>query len=99
MNRSTKLSSNSYEDMKILKELNEEKVIEILAQGPSEEEYKKNNIINKNITLECLKMGDIFPAYYTANSNYLDVSYYAESPCDVIILRLTDLQETLPVNI
>jgi CRP-like cAMP-binding protein len=92
------MSSNSYEDMKIIKEINEEKMLEALSQGPTNEDYEKSNVQTRSITLETLKMGDLFPSYHCVNSLTLDVSYEAESPCDLIILKLSDLQETIIVN-
>lgn len=91
------LRSVSYDDLKYLKEINDERLTDFLAKGPSEEDIEKNNVISKNITLESLKMGDIFPSYYSANNIALDVYYEAESPCDLIMLKLSDLQETISV--
>ncbi len=42
-------------------------MIEILAKGPSEADIMKGNYISKEITLETLKIGDIFPSYYAVN--------------------------------
>lgn len=94
------LRSVSYDDLKILKEINGEKLIDILAQGPTQEDIDENsNVIQRNITLESLKMGDIFPSYYSSNNLTLDVYYEAESPCDLIVVKLSDLQEIVNVKI
>jgi CRP-like cAMP-binding protein len=88
----------SYEDLKILKELNDEKLIELLSKGPSRDDYENQNTLTKNITLETLKMGDIFPSYYCVNNMNLDVYYEAESPCDLIAIKINDLSVTVPVR-
>ena len=59
---------------------------------------KNTNINEKDITLETLKMGDIFPSYHAVNNLYLDVFYEAESPCELIVIKLNDLQEIITVN-
>jgi hypothetical protein len=51
------------------------------------------------VTLETLKMGDIFPVYYTVNHQYLDVKYIADSPCELIVMKVTDMQEIIPVRL
>ncbi len=84
--------------MKVMKEINSDKLIDILSLGPSKEDYKNNNCQSKNITLETLKMGDIFPSYYCVNDLPLDVYYEAESPCDIIAIKLSDMQYTTPVK-
>jgi CRP-like cAMP-binding protein len=83
----------TYDDLKFLKEINEEKLIDILSQGPTEEDFANNNIIERDITLENLKMGDIFPSYYSSNNVALDVYYEAENPCELIVLKLNDLND------
>ena len=83
------------------KSIEEEKVIEQLAKGPSDEDYERKNVILKDITLESMKMGDVFPAYFAvigfSNEND-NLSFVADSPCELISMKLTDLQETVPVN-
>jgi CRP-like cAMP-binding protein len=88
--------SVSYDDLKVLKEINEEKLIEILSNGPTPEDYSSNNTVEKNITLETLKMGDIFPSYYCVNNLNLDVYYEAESPCELIAIKVNDLSINVP---
>jgi hypothetical protein len=83
--------------MKYIKELNSDILLEKLAVGPSEDDIANNNYINKNITLECLKMGDIFPTYHCVNNITLDVYYESESPCELITIKMGDLQDTIPV--
>ena len=97
LNNIRKLGIVSYEDIKIIKEINSEKLIDKLSIGPSDEDYKTKNFITKNITLETLKMGDIFPSYYCVNNLPLDVYYEAESPCDLIAIKISDMQNTTPV--
>jgi hypothetical protein len=76
----------------------DERYLDILAQGPSEQDYETFNISRRDITLETLKMGDIFPVFYTVNGQMMDVSYLADSPCELIVMKLTDMQEIIPVN-
>jgi CRP-like cAMP-binding protein len=97
LNKNLKKMSSSFEDIKYFKDINNEKVLETLSNGPSQEDIEKGNIFNKDITLESLKMGDIFPAYYAANDKKLDVNYYADSPCDIIALKLNDFKQILKV--
>ncbi len=77
----------------MLKEINSEKLVDILSSGPTEDDKQSNNVISKNITLESLKMGDIFPSYFSFNNLPLDVYYEAENPCELIVIKLSDLQE------
>lgn len=79
------------------KEFSEDKFIEVLSIGPSEEDIKNENYIKKNIGLETLKTGDIFPCYFCVNNISLSVDFIAESPCEVIIMKISDIQELLPV--
>ena len=48
-----------------------------------------------------MKMGDVFPAYFAiagfTNEND-DLSFVADSPCELICMKLSDLQEAVPVN-
>ncbi len=97
LNNIRKLGTVSFEHMKVIKELNSEKLIDILSLGPTKEDYKNSNCVSKNITLETLKMGDIFPSYYRVNDLPLDVYYEAESPCDIIAIKISDMQYTTPV--
>ena len=48
------------------------------------------------ITLETLKIGDIFPSYYAVNSLLLDVNFEADTPCEFLTMKLSDLQEIVP---
>ncbi len=90
---------NNY-GIKVDKAQEEEKVIEILARGPTKEDYDKNNVLLKDITLESMKMGDVFPAYFAivgfSNENE-NLSFVADSPCELISMKLSDLQEGVPV--
>jgi len=91
---------NNY-GIKVDKAQEEEKVIEILARGPTKEDYDKNNVLLKDITLESMKMGDVFPAYFAivgfSNENE-NLSFVADSPCELISMKLSDLQEGVPVR-
>lgn len=91
-----KYAFTNFEDMNTRMEFQHEKVLEVLAQGPSKEDIDNGNYIDKEITLETLKIGDIFPSYYCMNSLYLDVTFEASNPCDVILIKLTDIQEITP---
>ena len=73
-----------YEDYTNRQQLENEKILELLALGPSEEDMKEDNFIKKRITLEILKIGDIFPSYYSSNELYLDVQFESDNPCELI---------------
>ena len=69
---------------------------EILSYGPSEQDMKEDNYINKEITLEILKIGDIFPAYYACNELYLDVRFESDNPCELIEIDTSNIKEIIP---
>ena len=69
---------------------------EILSFGPSEQDLKENNYINKKITLEILKIGDIFPSYYACNELYLDVEFESDNPCELIEIDINNIKEIVP---
>ena len=71
-------------------------MIELLAKGPTEDDILKGNYISKEITLETLKIGDIFPSYYAVNGLHLDVNFEADTPCEFIAMKLSDIQEIVP---
>jgi len=81
------------------KELEEDKKIEDLSKGPTKEDYGKNNIVYKDIVLESMKMGDIFPAYFAivgfTNENE-NISFVADSPCELISMKLPEIKEFVP---
>ena len=52
-----------FDDYNNRQQIEKEKLLELLALGPNDEDIKEDNYIDKNITLEILKIGDIFPAY------------------------------------
>jgi hypothetical protein len=58
-------------------------------------------VLLKDITLESMKMGDVFPAYFAivgfSNENE-NLSFVADSPCELISMKLSDLQEGVPVR-
>ncbi len=97
LNEYKKLNCYSYDDIKYLKELNEELILEKLSLGPSEEDLERKNYMVKDIVLEILKMGDIFPTFYTINGIVLDVYFQCESPCELICFKVGDLQDNVPV--
>jgi len=80
------------------REFSEDKFIEIISMGPTEEDLNQNNFERKTINLEVLKPGDMFPCYFCVNKITLDVDYISESPCEVIIMKISDIQELFPVN-
>jgi CRP-like cAMP-binding protein len=97
--RSKKLTSKQFtdfEDLNNRQQIENDKMIELLSAGPSEEDIKSGNYISKEITLETLKIGDIFPSYYAINSLYLDVRFEADTPCEFIAIKLSDIQEIVP---
>ena len=63
-NLSEILDFEKYRNYKIMQK---EKMKEILSFGPSEQDMKEDNYVSKQITLEILKIGDIFPSYYACN--------------------------------
>ena len=87
---------NFYEDLNSKMQLENDIILEKMSLGPSEEDIENDNYINKDLTLETLKIGDIFPSYYTINGINLDVSFIADNPSDIIIVKLTDIQDIMP---
>jgi CRP-like cAMP-binding protein len=85
-----------FEKYRNCKELEKEKMKEILSYGPSELDIKEDNYINKEITLEILKIGDIFPAYYACNELYLDVRFESDNPCELIEIDTSNIKEIIP---
>ena len=79
-----------------MKQLENEKILDILSIGPTEEEKNNGEYLTRDITLETLKIGDIFPSYYSLNGLYLDVTFEADNPCDIIVVKLMDIQELIP---
>lgn len=88
---------NFIEGLNRIKELSEDKLIEVLCLGPSEEDIKKENYLKKDIILETLKIGDIFPSYFCINNITLDVDFISDSPCELIVIKISDIQELIPV--
>ena len=91
-----KTAFTNYEDIDRIKQLENEKILDILAVGPTENEINNGEYITRDITLETLKIGDIFPSYYSLNGYYLDVTFQADNPCDIIVIKLMDIQELIP---
>ena len=85
-----------FNDLNNRQQIEHERTLELLSFGPNEEDIKENNFINKNITLEILKLGDIFPSYYAINGLFLDVQFEADNPCELIVIKLSDIQEIIP---
>ena len=71
----------------------------MLSKGPTDEDRQKQNIETKELQLETLKMGDIFPSYHISKFITLDVEFVAESPVELISLRIGDLNDAIPVII
>jgi len=91
--------SNSWiENFDRSREFSEDKFIEILSIGPSQDDIANNRHIKKDIVLETLKVGDIFPAYFSVNNITLDVDFISDSPSEVIIMKVSDIQDLLPVK-
>ena len=66
-------------------QIENEKIIEQLSAGPTVNDLEKGNFITKEITLETLKIGDIFPSYYAVNSLLLDVNFEADNIMPLIL--------------
>ena len=92
-NLSEILDFEKYRNYKIMEK---EKMKEILSFGPSEQDLKENNYVNKKITLEILKIGDIFPSYYACNELYLDVEFESDNPCELIEIDINNIKEIVP---
>ena len=92
-NKSQLLDFNDFNNRQ---QIEKERLLEVLALGPSDEDIKDNNYINKNITLEILKIGDIFPPYYSSNELYLDVQFESDNPCELIELDISNIKEIIP---
>jgi hypothetical protein len=86
------------ENLNKSREFSEDKFIEVLSIGPSEVDIGNENYVRKEIGLETLKSGDIFPCYFCINNISLSVDFVSESPCEVIIIKISDIQELLPVR-
>ena len=85
-----------FDDYNNRQQIEKEKLLELLALGPNDEDIKEDNYIDKNITLEILKIGDIFPAYYSSNELYLDVQFESDNPCELIELDISNIKEIIP---
>lgn len=92
-NLSEILDFEKYRNYKLMEK---EKMKEILSFGPSEQDMKEDNYINKQITLEILKIGDIFPSYYACNELYLDVQFESDNPCELIEIDIGNIKEIIP---
>ena len=92
-NKSQILDFNDYYNRQ---QMEKEKLLELLALGPNEDDIKEDNYVNKNITLEILKIGDIFPPYYSSNELYLDVQFESDNPCELIELDISNIKEIIP---
>ena len=92
-NRSQIIDFNNYNNRQ---QIERERILEILSHGPNEQDIKEENYINKNITLEILKIGDIFPAYHSSNELYLDVQFESDNPCELIELDISNIKEIIP---
>ena len=69
---------------------------EILSFGPTTKDLQENNYINKEITLEVLKIGDIFPSYYACNELFLDIQFESDNPCELIEIDISNIKEIIP---
>ena len=92
-NLSEILDFEKYRNYKIMQK---EKMKEILSFGPSEQDMKEDNYVSKQITLEILKIGDIFPSYYACNELYLDVQFESDNPCELIEIDTGNMKEIIP---
>ena len=85
-----------YNDFNNRQQMEKEKLLELLSLGPSEEDIREENYINKNITLEIIKIGDIFPSYYSSNELYLDIQFESDNPCELIEIDISNIKEIVP---
>ena len=92
-NLSEILDFEKYRNYKIMEK---EKMKEILSYGPSQQDLQEDNYVNKKITLEILKIGDIFPSYYACNELYLNVEYESDNPCELIEIDINNIKEIIP---
>jgi len=92
-NLSDILDFEKYRNYKIMEK---EKMKEILSFGPTEQDIKEDNYERKQITLEILKIGDIFPSYYACNELYLDVQFESDNPCELIEIDTGNIKEIIP---
>jgi CRP-like cAMP-binding protein len=92
-NLSEILDFEKYRNYKIMQK---EKMKEILSFGPTEQDMKEDNYERKQITLEILKIGDIFPSYYACNELYLDVQFESDNPCELIEIDTGNIKEIIP---
>ena len=97
LNEYKKSKCYSYDDIKYLKGINEEIILEKLSLGPTEKDIEMENYLVKDIVLENLKMGDLFPTFHSVNGTVLDVYYQCESPCELICFKVGDLQDNVQV--
>ena len=97
LNEYKKSNRYSYDDIKYLKDINEDIILEKLCLGPNEKDIEKENFIVKDIVIENLKMGDLFPTFHSVNGMVLDVFYQCESPCELICFKVGDLQDNVQV--
>lgn len=88
-----RIAFTNFEDLNNRQQHDNDQLLELLSLGPSADDLKEGNYITKEITLETLKIGDIFPSYYSINYSYLDVKFIADNPCDLIVIKLSDIQE------
>ena len=51
---------NFYEDLNSKTQIENDIILEKMSLGPSEEDIENDNYINKDLTLETLKIGQIF---------------------------------------
>ena len=91
--RSQIIDFNDYNNRE---QIEKERILELLSHGPSDEDLKEENYVNKSITLEILKIGDIFPSYYSSNELYLDVQFESDNPCELIELDISHIKEIIP---
>lgn len=76
----------------------EDNLINHLSIGPNEDEMKRNKYCKKDLVIETLNFGDIFPAYFAIHNYPLDVDFIADSPLEILTIKLNDLKEIVPVN-
>lgn len=86
----------TFEERQLFREKIDEQINNTLLAGPTPEDIGEQNFIDHEVSLEVLKIGDIFPSYYSINGIYTDVLFEADTPCELILIKLHDLSDMIP---
>lgn len=83
------------EQRQLAREKAEDKLSAIIVNGPSKDDIDNFNYVEKEVLVETLRIGDIFPSYYSVNGIKLDVKFTTETPCELILIKIHDLIDML----